>query len=84
MGGDACPACGSQIRTDLSLHDQDDSPLPLEIPGLDEATESWYQLDGNDSIVAVQQVKTVDEQSNSNKSQGGLPFGYNGDSNINF
>ena len=83
MGGDACPACGSQIRTDLSLHDQDDSPLPLEIPGLDEATESWYQLDGNDSIVAVQQVKTVDEQSNSNKSQGGLPFGYNGDSNIN-
>ena len=47
---DACPACGSQLRTDLSLDDQDDSQLPIEIPGLDEATESWYQLDGNEHI----------------------------------
>ena len=65
------------------MDDQDDSPLPLEIPGLDEATESWYQLDGNEPIETVQQAETVDEQSNSNKSQGGLPFGYNGDSNTN-
>ena len=65
------------------MDDQDDSPLPLEIPGLDEATESWYQLDGNELTEAVQQAETVDEQSNSNKSQGGLPFGYNGDSNVN-
>jgi hypothetical protein len=65
------------------LDDQDDSPLPLEIPGLDEATESWYQLDGNEPKEAVQQAETVDEQSNSNKNQGGLPFGYNGDSNLN-
>jgi len=65
------------------LDDQDDSPLPLEIPGLDEATESWYQLDGNESVEAVKQVETVDEQSNSNKNQGGLPFGYSGDSNLN-
>lgn len=65
------------------MDDQDDSPLPLEIPGLDEATESWYQLDGNEPKEAVQQAESVDEQSNSNKSQGGLPFGYNGDSNIN-
>jgi len=67
----------------LTLDDQDDSPLPLEIPGLDEATESWYQLDGNESVEAVKQVETVDEQSNSNKNQGGLPFGYSGDSNLN-
>ena len=65
------------------MDDQDDSPLPLEIPGLDEATESWYQLDGNESVEAVKQVETVDEQSNSNKNQGGLPFGYSGDSNLN-
>ena len=65
------------------MDDQDDSPLPLEIPGLDEATESWYQLDGNEPKEAVQQAETVDEQSNSNKNQGGLPFGYNGDSNLN-
>jgi tetratricopeptide (TPR) repeat protein len=65
------------------LDDQDDSPLPIEIPGLDEATESWYQLDGNEHVVDVQQVESVDEASNSNKSQEGLPFGYNGDSNLN-
>ena len=65
------------------MDDQDDSPLPLEIPGLDEATESWYQLDGNEPKEAVQQAETVDEQSNSNKNQGGLPFGYSGDSNLN-
>ena len=65
------------------MDDQDDSPLPLEIPGLDEATESWYQLDGNEHIEDAQQAEAVDEPSNSNEGQGGLPFGYNGDSNTN-
>ena len=65
------------------MDDQDDSPLPLEIPGLDEATESWYQLDGNEHVEVDQQVEPIGEQSNSTKSQGGLPFGYNGDSNVN-
>jgi Tfp pilus assembly protein PilF len=65
----------------LSLDDQDDSQLPIEIPGLDEATESWYQLDGNEHREDVQQVGVIDEPSNSNEGQGGLPFGYNGDSN---
>ena len=65
----------------MSLDDQDDSQLPIEIPGLDEATESWYQLDGNEHIENVQQVGVIDEPSNSNEGQGGLPFGYNGDSN---
>ncbi len=67
----------------MSLDDQDDSQLPIEIPGLDEATESWYQLDGNDHIEDVQQVEVIDEPSKSNEGQGGLPFGYNGDSNTN-
>ena len=67
----------------MSLDDQDDSQLPIEIPGLDEATESWYQLDGNEHIDDVQQVEAIDEPSNSNEGQGGLPFGYNGASNTN-
>ena len=65
------------------MDDQDDSQLPIEIPGLDEATESWYQLDGNEHIDDVQQVEVIDEPSNSNEGQGGLPFGYNGASNTN-
>ena len=65
------------------MDDSDDSPLPIEIPGLDEATESWYQLDGNEHIEVGQQVEPVEEPSNTNKDQGGLPFGYNGDSNTN-
>ena len=67
----------------MSLDDQDDSQLPIEIPGLDEATESWYQLDGNEHIDDVQQVEVIDEPSKSTEGQGGLPFGYNGASNTN-
>jgi len=63
------------------LEDQDDSSPPIEIPGLDEATESWYQLDGNEHIEDVQQAEALDEPSNSNEGQEGLPFGYNSDSN---
>jgi tetratricopeptide (TPR) repeat protein len=83
LGGDACPACGSQIRTDLSVDDQDNSPLPNEIPGLDEATESWYQLDGNEQLEPEEVSEQDDENSNTSKEQGGLPFGFNGDSNTN-
>ena len=83
LGGDACPACGSQIRIDLSLDDQDDSPLPNEIPGLDEATESWYQLDGNEQIRTTMSQDTQTEKSKSNTDSGGLPFGLSGGSNTN-
>ena len=46
LGGNACPACGSQIRVDLAEHDDDGSPLPTEVPGLDEAVASWNELEG--------------------------------------
>jgi len=82
LGGDACPACGSQIRTDLSMDDHDDSPLPNEIPGLDEAAESWYQLDGNEQLESKPDTEIVG-QSQTSEEQGGLPFGFNGDSNTN-
>ncbi|HIF90347.1 MAG TPA: hypothetical protein EYQ58_02195 [Candidatus Poseidoniales archaeon] len=83
LGGNACPACGSQIRTDLSVDDQDNSPLPNEIPGLDEAAESWYQLDGNEQLESKEEPQQVVDDSDSSKQQGSLPFGFNGDSNIN-
>ena len=83
LGGDACPACGSQIRIDLSLDDQDNSPLPNEIPGLDEAAESWYQLDGNEQIRTNVGQDNNTEQSKSNNDSGSLPFGLSGGSNIN-
>ena len=83
LGGDACPACGSQIRIDLSLDDQDNSPLPNEIPGLDEAAESWYQLDGNEQIRPNVDQDNNTEQSKSNNDSGSLPFGLSGGSNIN-
>jgi Tfp pilus assembly protein PilF len=83
LGGNACPACGSQIRTDLSVDDQDNSPLPNEIPGLDEAAESWYQLDGNEQLESKEEPQHVVDDSDTSKEQGGLPFGFNGDSNTN-
>lgn len=83
LGGDACPACGSQIRIDLSLDDQDSSPLPNEIPGLDEAAESWYQLDGNEQIRPIHGQDNVAENTNQGNDSGGLPFGLSGNSNIN-
>jgi len=83
LGGNACPACGSQIRTDLSVDDQDNSPLPNEIPGLDEAAESWYQLDGNEQLESKEEPQQVVDDSDSSKQQGSLPFGFNGDSNTN-
>ncbi|MCS5533696.1 MAG: hypothetical protein NZ736_05515 [Candidatus Poseidoniaceae archaeon] len=82
LGGEACPACGSQIRTDLSVDDHDDSPLPNEIPGLDEAAESWYQLDGNEQLESKEDTEVVGHLP-TGEEQGGLPFGYNGDSNTN-
>ena len=46
LGGTACPACGSQLRTDLSLEGASDEVLPTEVPGLDDAAAAWYDLEG--------------------------------------
>ena len=73
----SCPACGSQNLIDLSKSDSQNDDLPSEIPGLDEAAESWHELEGidgdsNDSFNSANPA-TVD---------GSLPFGYSGESNV--
>lgn len=74
LGGTACPACGSQLLVDLAHDDGDSSPLPTEVPGLDDAVASWYELEGIEPPVeAAEPVQT--------QSAGNLPFGYSGESN---
>ena len=75
LGGSACPACGSLLLVDLSLEDGDSSPLPNEVPGLDDAVASWYELEGIEPPTesAMEPVASTDS--------GSLPFGYSGESN---
>tara|TARA_Y100000766_G_scaffold259556_1_gene248619 strand:- start:239 stop:1663 length:1425 start_codon:yes stop_codon:yes gene_type:complete len=75
LGGSACPACGSLLLVDLTSDDGDSSSLPTEVPGLDEAVASWYELEGIEP--PAEDEKTVDEKPIS----GSLPFGYSGESN---
>ena len=55
LGGSACPACGSLLLVDLALEDGDSSPLPNEVPGLDDAVACWLGLD---DVVAVYKAWT--------------------------
>lgn len=75
LKGPSCPGCGSQLRTDLSLALEDDDFVPTEVPGLEDAAESWYELEGMDR--PTQDPPTPP----STTSVGSLPFGYQGQSN---
>lgn len=79
LGGNACPACGSQIRIDLTEQDEGGAPLPADVPGLDEAVASWNELEG---IEPVEEEPTP-EEAKKTSSAGSLPFGYSGASNTN-
>lgn len=79
LGGNACPACGSQIRIDLTEQDEGGAPLPADVPGLDEAVASWNELEG---IEPVEEEPTPEEAPKTS-SAGSLPFGYSGASNTN-
>ena len=73
----SCPACGSQNLKDLSATDSQSEDLPKEIPGLDDAAESWHDLEGsyneeNDSV----------ESSLEPNNRSSLPFGFAGESNF--
>ena len=79
LGGTACPACGSQLRKDLSLEQDGTEALPSEVPGLDDAAAAWYDLEGIDP--------PHEEESDLNpeviaEHQGNLPFGFQGSSNV--
>ena len=43
----SCPACGSQNLVDLTANDDVEEALPTEIPGLDDAADSWHELEGS-------------------------------------
>ena len=79
LGGTACPACGSQLRKDLSLEQDGTEALPSEVPGLDDAAAAWYDLEGIDP---PQEEESDLNPEVSAEHQGNLPFGFQGSSNV--
>ena len=79
LGGSACPACGSQLRKDLSLERDGTEALPSEVPGLDDAAAAWYDLEGIDPPQEEESDVTAEA---STEQQGNLPFGFQGSSNV--
>ena len=79
LGGTACPACGSQLRRDLSLEQDGSEVLPTEVPGLDDAAAAWYDLEGIDP---PQEEESALNTEASSEHQGNLPFGFQGSSNV--
>ena len=80
LGGTSCPACGSQLRTDLSSSMEGDEVLPSEVPGLDDAAAAWYDLEGIEPPEEGEVQETLPAEPQ--VAQGGLPFGFQGESNI--
>ena len=77
LGGTACPACGSQLRTDLSLDGASDEVLPTEVPGLDDAAAAWYDLEGIEPP-----AEEVEEEASPAPAPSSLPFGFQGESMV--
>ena len=70
LAGGSCPACGSQIQKRSEDFQDAEMVLPSEVPGLDEAADAWYELEGIEPPLESQ------EQDDSSS----LPFGYGGES----
>lgn len=77
LGGTACPACGSQLRKDLSLDSASDEVLPSEVPGLDDAAAAWYDLEGIEPP-----TEEVEEVASPAPAPSSLPFGFQGESTV--
>ncbi|DAC46119.1 MAG TPA: hypothetical protein D7H92_06980 [Candidatus Poseidoniales archaeon] len=77
LGGTACPACGSQLRKDLSLEDMSGETLPTEVPGLDDAAAAWYDLEGIEPP-----PEELEDEEVPAPTAGSLPFGFQGESNV--
>ena len=69
LAGGSCPACGSQIQKRSDDFQDADMVLPTEVPGLDDAADAWYDLEGIEP--------PVEEEKSSESS---LPFGFGGES----
>jgi len=72
LGGQACPACGSLLRKDLT--ESDTSEEFGDVPGLDDAVDSFYDFEGTEP-------PKVQPQSESQQLST-LPFGFQGQSNV--
>ena len=70
LAGGSCPACGSQIQKRSDDFQDAEMVLPTEVPGLEDAADAWYELEG----VERPQEEVQKEQSSS------LPFGFSGES----
>ena len=72
LGGNACPACGSMLRKDLSMELSNEEFG--EVPGLDDAVDSFYEFEGTEPPKTEERVETEIISS--------LPFGFQGQSNV--
>ncbi|MBL6733922.1 MAG: tetratricopeptide repeat protein [Candidatus Poseidonia sp.] len=79
LGGSACPACGSQLRTDLASSMDSDEVLPSDVPGLDDAAAAWYDLEGIEPPPSDEGGEDAPSPENESSS---LPFGYQGESKV--
>ena len=69
LAGPACPACGSQLRAKEQTFSDSDAAMPTEVPGLDDAAQAWYDLEGIEAPVEVEE-----------EPESSLPFGFGGES----
>ena len=69
LAGPACPACGSQLRAQDQTFSDSDAAMPTEVPGLDDAAQAWYDLEGIEAPVEVEE-----------EPESSLPFGFGGES----
>ena len=70
LAGGSCPACGSQIQKRSDDFQDAEMVLPTEVPGLEDAADAWYELEG----VERPQEEVQKKESSS------LPFGFSGES----
>ena len=69
LAGPSCPACGSQLRVQDQSFSDSDAAMPTEVPGLDDAAQAWYDLEGIEAPVEVEEEPAST-----------LPFGFGGES----
>ena len=79
LNAQSCPACGSQNLIDLASEDEDPT-MPTEVPGLDDAVSSLYELEGIEQIEDTDSIEVPEVSKSSSNSS--LPFGYSGQSNV--
>ena len=70
LAGGSCPACGSQIQKKSQDFQDAEMVLPTEVPGLDDAADAWYDLEGMERPAEEKEPEPTSS----------LPFGFGGES----